>query len=47
VAFSVSYIPLKTTAKLTTTARGFPVATSQSSLKVDPIVPYLAVTYKF
>ena len=47
MAFSVSYIPLKTTAKLTTTARGFPVATSQSSLKVDPIVPYLAVTYKF
>ena len=28
-------------------ARGFPVATSQSSLKVNPIVPYLAVTYKF
>jgi outer membrane protein len=47
MAFSVSYIPLKTTAKLTTTARGFPVATSESSLKVNPIVPYLAVTYKF
>ena len=47
MAFSVSYIPLKTTAKLTTTARGFPVATSEASLKVNPIVPYLAVTYKF
>ncbi len=47
MAFSVSYTPLKTTAKLTTTARGFPVATSESSLKVNPIVPHLAVTYKF
>lgn len=47
MAFSVSYIPLRTTAKLTTTARGIPVANSESSLKVNPIVPYLAVTYKF
>jgi outer membrane protein len=47
MAFSVSYIPLKTTAKLTTTVAGLPVATSQSSLKVNPIVPYLSVTYKF
>jgi len=47
MAFSVSYIPLKTTAKLTTTAAGIPVASSQSSLKVNPIVPYLALTYKF
>ena len=47
VAFSVSYIPLRTTAKLTTTARGLPVATSETSLKLNPIVPYLALTYKF
>jgi outer membrane protein len=47
MSFSVSYIPLKTTAKLTTTALGVPVAASQSSLKLDPIVPYLALTYKF
>ena len=47
MAFSVSYIPLRTTAKLTTTARGIPVATSEASLKLNPIVPYLAVTYKF
>jgi outer membrane protein len=47
MAFSVSYIPLKTTAKLTTSVAGLPVALSQSSLKVNPIVPYLAVTYKF
>ena len=47
MAFSVSYIPLKTTAKLTTTARGIPVAASESRLTLNPIVPYLAVTYKF
>jgi len=48
MSFSVSYIPLKTTAKLTTTTvTGLPVATSQASLKVNPIVPYLAVTYRF
>ncbi|RZL89718.1 MAG: OmpW family protein [Variovorax sp.] len=48
MAFSVSYIPLKTKAKLTTTtAFGLPVATSESSLKVNPIVPYLSVTYTF
>ncbi|MDM0030211.1 OmpW/AlkL family protein [Variovorax saccharolyticus] len=47
MAFSVSYIPLKTTAKLTTTARGIPVANSEARLKLNPIAPYLAVTYKF
>nr|WP_093167678.1 OmpW family outer membrane protein [Variovorax sp. YR216] len=47
MSFSVSYIRLSTTAKLTTTALGVPVAQSESSLKLNPIVPYLAVTYKF
>ena len=47
MAFSVSYIPLSTTAKLTTSARGVPVATSEARVKVNPIVPYLALTYKF
>lgn len=47
MAFSVSYLPLRTTAKLTTTAYGVPVAASQTSLKLNPIVPYLALTYKF
>jgi outer membrane protein len=46
-SFSVSYIPLKTTAKLTTSVLGVPVAASQSSIKLDPIVTYLALTYKF
>ncbi len=48
VSFSVSYIPLKTKAKLTTsTASGAQLATSEASIKLDPIVPYLALTYKF
>lgn len=47
IAFSVSYIPLKTTAKLTTSVRGNAVATSEARIKLDPIVPYLALTYKF
>jgi outer membrane protein len=48
LSFSVSYIPLKTKAKLTTTSvNGFPVATSEARLKLNPIVTYLAATYRF
>jgi outer membrane protein len=48
LSFSVSYIPLKTKAKLTTTSvNGLPVATSEASLKLNPIVTYLAATYRF
>jgi outer membrane protein len=48
VSFSVSYIRLKTTAKLTTTSiTGLPVATSESRLKLNPIVTFLSATYKF
>jgi outer membrane protein len=48
VSFSVSYIPLKTKAKLTTTSiTGLPVANSEASLKLNPIVTYLAATYRF
>ena len=47
-AFSVSYIPIKTKARLTTTSvGGIPVATSEGSFKVNPVVPYLSLTYKF
>jgi len=46
-ALSVSYIPLKTTAKLTTSAAGTAVATSEATLKINPIVTYASVTYKF
>ncbi|WP_258186969.1 hypothetical protein [Variovorax sp. WS11] len=42
MAFSVSYIRLKTTATLTTTSiNGFPVGTSEASLKLNPVVSYL------
>lgn len=48
VSFSVSYIALKTKAKLTTTSTtGLPIATSEARLKLDPIVPYLSLTYTF
>ena len=48
VSFSVSYIPLKTTAKLTTrNAAGTTIGTSEARLKLDPIVTYLSATYRF
>ncbi|MGI4778000.1 MAG: OmpW/AlkL family protein [Janthinobacterium lividum] len=48
VLLSVSYIPLKTTASLTTrTAAGNTIGTSEARLKLDPIVSYVAVTYRF
>jgi outer membrane protein len=48
VSFSVSYIPLKTKAKLTTTSvYGLPVANSEASLKLNPIVTYVSATYRF
>lgn len=48
LSFSVSYIPLKTKAKLTTTSiTGLPVATSEASLKLNPIVTYVSATYRF
>lgn len=48
VSLSVSYIPLKTTATLTTVApNGATIGTSEARLKLDPIVTYAAVTYRF
>ncbi|MEG0921258.1 MAG: OmpW family outer membrane protein [Comamonas sp.] len=47
LTFSVSYIPMKTDAKLTTTVNGNKVALSKTRLTLDPIVPFLYVTYKF
>ncbi|MDR2851556.1 MAG: outer membrane beta-barrel protein [Burkholderiaceae bacterium] len=46
-ALSFSYIPLKTTATLNTSAVGIPVMTSQATLTLNPLVTYLAVSYKF
>ncbi len=49
VLLSVSYLPLKTTANLTTRSAttGATIATSETRLKLDPIVSYVAVTYRF
>jgi outer membrane protein len=48
VSFSVSYIPLKTKAKLTTrTAAGTTIGTSETKLTLNPIVTYLQATYRF
>jgi outer membrane protein len=48
MSFSVSYIPLKTTATLTTTSvTGRTLATAETKLKLNPITPYLALTYRF
>lgn len=47
VTFSVSYVPMKTTAVLTTTAAGNAVAKSQARLTLDPIIPFLYVTRRF
>ena len=47
ITFSVSYVPMKTDAKLTTTVNGNKVAVSQTRLTLDPIIPFLYVTYKF
>lgn len=47
MTFSVSYIPMKTTAKLTTRVNGNTVATAKTRVTLDPIVPFLYLTYRF
>ena len=47
MTFSVSYIPMKTKATLTTSVGGNTVAGSQTRGRLDPIVPFLYLTYKF
>ena len=47
ITFSVSYVPMKTEAVLTTTVNGNKVAVSKTKLTLDPIIPFLYVTYKF
>lgn len=47
LTFSVSYIPMKTKVTLTTSVGGKPVAVSQTRVRLDPIVPFLYLTYKF
>ncbi len=47
--FSLSYIQLKTTAHLTSNrvGSGLPLARSEARVKINPIVSYLAATYRF
>ena len=49
ISFSVSYLPLKSTATLTTSAvgSGLPLARSQAGLKFNPITTYLSATYRY
>ena len=47
LTFSLSYIPMKTTATMTTRVNGNTVAVSKAKLTLDPIVPFLYLTYKF
>lgn len=47
VTLSVSYIPMKTSATLTTSAGGRQVARSESRLTLNPIVPFLYLTHRF
>lgn len=47
VTFSVSYIPMKTDATLTTQVGGKTVAVSKTRVTLDPLVPFLYLTYKF
>lgn len=47
MTFSLSYIPMKTTATMTTRVGDRTVAVSKAKLTLDPIVPFLYLTYKF
>lgn len=47
VAFSLSYIPMKTTATLRTRVGGNTVGVSKTRVRLDPVVPYLYLTYRF
>ncbi len=48
VTASVTYIPLKTTTSvIIKAADGTELAVSQAELKTDPIITFVAVSYKF
>lgn len=47
MTFSLSYVRMKTKAVLTTSAGGNTVATSESRLTLNPIIPFVYLTYKF
>lgn len=47
LSMSLSYVPMKTKAKLTTTAGGRTVAQSESGLRLNPVIPFVYLTKKF
>lgn len=47
VGLSVSYIPLKTKASLTTTNTALGTVRSETEVKINPVVTFLSVGYKF
>lgn len=47
ISGSVSYIPLKVRADLTTSVGGQPLVTSTTKIKVNPVIPFVYVTYRF
>jgi len=47
VGFSVSYVPIATTASFTTTLANGAQIQSHTKIKIDPVVTYLSVGYRF
>lgn len=47
LAFSVSYIPVSTTAKLTSTSAAGVVTTAEAKVKLNPVVTFLSLGYRF
>jgi outer membrane protein len=47
VGFSVSYVPVATTAHFTTTLANGAQVQSHTKIKIDPVVTYLSVGYRF
>lgn len=47
VTLSVSYVRMKTKATLTTSANGNAVATAESRLTLNPVIPFAYLTYKY
>jgi len=47
LGFSVSYVPIATTANFTTTLANGAQVQSHTKIKIDPVVTYLSVGYRF
>ena len=47
ISGSVTYMPLKVRANLTTRVGGQPVVRSTTKIKVNPVIPFVYLTYRF